>query len=244
METMKDMAEKYKVNTMSNQTTTSNFDVETVDMRVIKKQNEIERYKNLSNLPKKFQQCTFNNATIGSKEEQRVKLMLEKYCQNFDKALEKGIGIYLYGVRGTGKTFYSLCIFNELSKKYSVYRTSLAEIYNRIKKTFKNGNSDEEEIYKDLLNADLIIFDDLGKERLTEEWGKEKLFEIFNLLYEQEKCLIISTTLDPEQMKEYTKIQGSDDVLDRLRENCKGIAFNWESRRKEIKKEIFKEIFG
>ena len=218
--------------------------VETVNIREIKKIKEINYFRNISNLPKKIDDCTFEKAVVKNSEEKKIKNLIERYCKNFYKALENGIGLYFYGVRGTGKTFYSLCIFNELSKNYKVYRTSLMGIYKRIKKTWKSKDMDEDQVLGDLLKADLIILDDLGKEYLSEEWGKEKLFEIFNMLYEQEKCLIISTTMDPSQMSEYLSINGSDDVLDRFRENCKGLAFNWESRRKEVKKEIFKEIFG
>jgi putative DNA replication protein len=215
-----------------------------VDMAEKKKKGEIKYFKRLSSLPKKINNCSFEKAIVKSDKEKKIKVMLEKYCKNFEMALKNGIGLYFYGVRGTGKTFYSLCIYNELCKNYRVYRTSLMNIYKRIKKTWKMQDQDEEDVLNDLLKADLIILDDLGKEYLSQEWGKEKLFDIFNMLYEKEKCLIISTTLDPEQMSEYLSINGSDDVLDRLKENCKGLAFNWESRRKEVKKEIFEEIFG
>ena len=244
---METMAEMVKQRT-GNQIITSNSNtftgVETVNIREINKNKEINYFKNISNLPKKIEDCTFEKAVVKNREEMKIKNLIERYCKNFNKALDNGIGLYFYGVRGTGKTFYSLCIFNELSKNYKVYRTSLMGIYKRIKKTWKNKDTDEDRVLGDLLKADLIILDDLGKEYLSEEWGKEKLFEIFNMLYEQEKCLIISTTMDPSQMSEYLSINGSDDVLDRFRENCKGLAFNWESRRKEVKKEIFKEIFG
>ena len=187
--------------------------------------------------------CTFEKAVVKSNEEKKAKQLLEKYCKNFEKALEKGAGIYIYGVKGTGKTFYSLCIFNELSKNYKVYRTTLKQIYRRIKGTWDKLNLSEEAVYKDLLNADLIILDDLGKEYISDKWGKDVLYEIFNLLYEQEKCLIISTNLDTEQMINYTDTQGSDAIMDRWRESCYGIKFDWESRRKEMKQEIFKKIF-
>ena len=244
METMAEMAKQRTGNQIITSNSNTFTGVETVNIREINKNREINYFRNISNLPKKIDDYTFEKAVVKNQEEMKIKNLIERYCKNFNKALDNGIGLYFYGVRGTGKTFYSLCIFNELSKNYKVYRTSLMGIYKRIKKTWKNKDMDEDQVLGDLLKADLIILDDLGKEYLSEEWGKEKLFEIFNMLYEQEKCLIISTTMDPIQMSEYLSINGSDDVLDRFRENCKGLAFNWESRRKEVKKEIFKEIFG
>ena len=220
--------------------------VETVNISVFENQKNkglINYYKDISTLPKKISDCTFEKAVVKSKKELEIKSKLEKYCTNFEKALKHGIGLYFYGKRGTGKTFYSLCIFNELSSKYKVYRTSLMEINNKIKSSFQDKNTTEQGIINDLLNADLVILDDLGKEYLSESWGKEKLFYIFNKLYEAEKCLIISTTLDIPQMSEYLSIKGSDDVFDRMTENCRSLKFDWESKRKTIKEKIKKEIF-
>lgn len=243
---MSEMVKNKQENPTTISKQTSNM-VETVSFGIFDNERNkklINYYKNISTLPRKISECTFEKSVVKSEKELEIKSKLEKYCENFEKALKHGIGLYLYGKRGTGKTFYSLCIFNELSIRYRVYRTSLMEINNKIKSSFQDKNTTEHGIINDLLNADLIILDDLGKEYLSESWGKEKLFYIFNKLYEAEKCLIISTTLDMEQMKEYLSINGSDDVFDRVTENCRSLKFDWESRRKTIKEEIKKEIFG
>jgi len=217
--------------------------------RQLKKQ-ELERkikyFLNISNLPVRWKEYTFENSKILSKEENIIKQKLEYYCEHFKEAKDRGLGLYLCGEIGTGKSFYSLCVFNELLKNnYKVYRTTLNGIYQRIQSTFSNFNNlTEEKVFKDLLEADLIILDDLGKENISETWGKSKLYTIFNFFYEKEKGIIISTNLGKEEIANFMDTQGNDALLDRFRERLDTLEFVWESRRKEIGKKLFEEFWN
>ncbi|BBM50289.1 ATP-binding protein [Leptotrichia wadei] len=217
--------------------------------RQLKKQELEEKIKyflNISNLPVRWKEYTFENSKILSKGENIIKQKLEYYCEHFKEAKDRGLGLYLCGEIGTGKSFYSLCVFNELLKNnYKVYRTTLNGIYQRIQSTFSNFNNlTEEKVFKDLLEADLIILDDLGKENISETWGKSKLYTIFNFFYEKEKCIIISTNLGKEEIANFMDTQGNDALLDRFRERLDTLEFVWESRRKEIGKKMFEEFWN
>ena len=209
-------------------------------------QKKIEYFLNISSLPVRWKEYTFENSKILSKKENIIKHKLEYYCEHFKEAKDKGLGLYLCGEIGTGKSFYSLCIFNKLLKNnYKVYRTTLNGIYQRIQSTFSNFNNlTEEKVFKDLLEADLIILDDLGKENISETWGKSKLYSIFNFFYEKKKCIIISTNLGKEEIANFMDIQGNDALLDRFRERLDTLEFVWESRRNEIGKTLFKEFWN
>ena len=207
---------------------------------------KIKYFLNISSLPIKWKERTFENAKILSLEEKKIKQRLEYYCNHFKEAQKNGLGLYLCGEVGTGKSFYSICIFNELLKNdFKVYRTTLNGIYQRIQSTFSNFNNlTEEQVFKDLLEADLIILDDLGKENISETWGKSKLYSIFNFFYEKEKCIIISTNLNKEEIADFMDTQGNDALLDRFRERLDTLEFVWDSRRKEIGKKLFKEFWN
>ena len=77
---------------------------------------KIEYFLNISSLPVRWKECVFENSEILSKEESIIKKKLEYYCEHFKEAKNKGLGLYLCGEIGTGKSFYSLCIFNKLLK--------------------------------------------------------------------------------------------------------------------------------
>jgi len=196
-------------------------------------QKKIEYFLNISSLPVRWEEYTFENSEILFREEDVVKKKLEYYCEHFKEAKDRGLGLYLCGEIGTGKSFYSLCVFNELLKNnYKVYRTTLNGIYQKIKSTFSNFNNlTEEQVFKDLLEADLIILDDLGKENISETWGKD----IFSLL---------STNLNKEEIADFMDTQGNDALLDRFRERLDTLEFVWDSRRKEIGKKLFREFWN
>lgn len=207
---------------------------------------KIKYFLNISSLPIKWKERTFENAKILSLEEKKIKQRLEYYCNHFKEAQKNGLGLYLCGEVGTGKSFYSICVFNELLKNdFKVYRTTLNGIYQRIQSTFSNFNNlTEEQVFKDLLEADLIILDDLGKENISETWGKSKLYSIFNFFYEKEKCIIVSTNLESEQISNFMDTQGNDGLIDRFREKLYILDFLWESRRDKIGNQLFKEFWN
>lgn len=184
----------------------------------------------------------FENAIVESDEEKEYKQSFERFCKNFELIKKKGLGIIMIGNPGTGKTYYTTCILNALISKYLVYKTSLSSLLDEIKETYKNGVENEDFIFEKLLEAELIIFDDLGNEFLS-DWGKEKMFSIFNFIYEKNKSLIINTNLDSKQLSNFFNINGSDKLLDRIRSKCKAYVFDWESRRRDLHKKDFEELY-
>ena len=184
----------------------------------------------------------FENAIVESDEEKEYKQSFERFCKNFELIKKKGLGIIMIGNPGTGKTYYTTCILNALISKYLVYKTSLSSLLDEIKETYKNGVENEDFIFERLLEAELIIFDDLGNEFLS-DWGKEKMFSIFNFIYEKNKSLIINTNLDSKQLSNFFNINGSDKLLDRIRSKCKAYVFDWESRRRDLHKKDFEELY-
>nr|DAJ53866.1 MAG TPA: replicative helicase [Caudoviricetes sp.]DAK35417.1 MAG TPA: replicative helicase [Caudoviricetes sp.] len=206
------------------------------------KSKKIEQFMRFSKLTSQDWVKRFENAIVESDEEKEYKQSFERFCKNFEVIKEKGLGIIMIGNPGTGKTYYTTCILNALISKYLVYKTSLSSLLDEIKETYKNGVENEDFIFERLLEAELIIFDDLGNEFLS-DWGKEKMFSIFNFIYEKNKSLIINTNLDSKQLSNFFNINGSDKLLDRIRSKCKAYVFDWESRRRDLHKKDFEELY-
>ena len=85
------------------------------------------------------------------------------------------------GNTGLGKTFMSNCIANELIKngKNVLYQTAPVLLETVIdNKMNKYKNSKQDDFYKNVLEADLLIIDDLGTECLN----SMKLSELFTIL--------------------------------------------------------------
>ena len=106
------------------------------------------------------------------------------------------------GNTGLGKTFLSECIANEMLKKGKnvLYQTAPVMLDTVINYRF---GKDDGTIYKNLLDVDLLIIDDLG----TETMNSMKFTELFNiintrLLNQNNKITktIISTNLNIQDM--------------------------------------------
>ncbi len=128
--------------------------------------------------------------------------LIHKIClhfiENFDNPDEKNL--LFTGTTGLGKTFLSSCIAKEMIQrgKTVLYQTAPIMLDTIIDYKF-NKNNVSDTTYKNLLDVDLLIIDDLGTESLNNIKFTE-LFNIINsrLLNQNNKCLktIISTNLN------------------------------------------------
>lgn len=143
-----------------------------------------------------------------------IKKKCLSFVENFDDINTKNL--LFTGNTGLGKTFMSNCIANELLQKGKsvLYQTApvlLETIINN--KMNKNKTSSQDLFYKNVLEVDLLIIDDLG----TESLNSMKLSELFtilntrllNLNYKTTKT-IISTNLSIDNIfKNYEERIGS-----------------------------------
>ena len=146
---------------------------------------------------------------------ENMNLLKEKaknFIENFDDPQEKNL--LFIGGTGLGKTFLTNCIANELLKegKTVLYQTApimfdeiFDEKYGKVK--------DSIGLEKNILNADLLIIDDLGTEKISDN-KIEELFNIINtrLLNQNHKITktIISTNLTAQELANtYTMRIGS-----------------------------------
>ncbi len=202
------------------------------------------KYYNLSNIETNLFKRTFKNATTVNDSDKANKESFERYCANFNKCRKYGLGILMMGGRGTGKSYYSDCIYNKLSKEYIVYRTTLLDVFLRFKETYNPDNKTNiNALIKELKECDLIIFDDIGSENISETWGEETLYNLINSLTINNVSILFSTNLSVQDLKSHLSVKKDEKLLDRIREKCKLFLFEWESRRTETYKKEFEELY-
>lgn len=137
-----------------------------------------------------------------------------EFVDNFNNPNYKNL--LFTGNTGLGKTFMTNCIAKEiLNKGYSVlYQTAPVLLETLIDNKFnKYKNSEQDTFYKNILEVDLLIIDDLGTEYLN-SMKLSELFTILNarLLNLNSKCTktIISTNLSIDNIfKNYEERIGS-----------------------------------
>lgn len=147
-----------------------------------------------------------------------------KYAQNFRPAPEQH-GIMFTGNVGTGKTFYACCIANAvIDRNFTAWVTTLQPLVRAL-----CSYESAKKILKRIRDVDLLVLDDLGSTALN-DFTTDKLFEIVDARYRSGKPLIVTTNLNPDDV--WKSNIGMRRIFDRLKERCRNIVMDGESRRK------------
>ena len=141
-----------------------------------------------------------------------------KICRNFVQNFKQDYhNLFFYGTVGTGKSFLSGCIANELLHSgHSVIYFSSTGLFDTLARYSFDAKSKEGlyNFYKDLYNCDLVIIDDLGTE-VTNSFVTSQLFSLLNERHLGRRSTIISTNLSLEELRD----RYSDRVFSRITSN-------------------------
>lgn len=193
-----------------------------------------ERYKNVS----------FSNTETGHNADfDTAFIRCKRYCEVADKVLQDGLGIYIYGTKGTGKTHLTACMANELMNKYKqVLFTNFFEISKMIRGTFGNSNESESDYINRLANIDFLFLDDLGTERVQTQngdlWLQEKIFDVLNKRYNMKKPTIFTSNYSLPELINARGIM--DKTVDRITEmsnaifEIKGASYRMKARKTDL----------
>jgi len=205
------------------------------DRLELKERNErrekAERLFNESKMGARFKSRTFKNFKVDSQNAKAFEAV-KRYSDNFRKHADQGFGFMLSGSYGTGKTHLVAALATDLiNKGIPVIFGTMISLLGKIRQTYGEGwrREDELEILETYSTVDLLIIDDLGKEKVS-EWSLEKLFSIVNTRYENNLPIVITSNYDIETLIDKLTINGNSDIADslvsRLHEMCRGIRLN------------------
>ena len=86
-----------------------------------------------------------------------------------------------------------------MNGKGNGYFTTVPALLESLKATFgKVGEMDE--LKDKVLNADILLLDDIGTENLT-DWASSVMFEIINDRYINERITLYTSNLNPEELE-------------------------------------------
>lgn len=134
-----------------------------------------------------------------------------KFVQNFKQDYHN---LFFYGTVGTGKSFLSGCIANELLKQgCSVIYFSASALFDTLARFCFDARLKEEQhdFCEDIYGCDLLIIDDLGTE-VTNNFVSSQLFVCLNERHLRRKAVIISTNLTLEEIRD----RYSDRIFSRI----------------------------
>ena len=146
--------------------------------RRVAKQSRIKQLRDSSLLGVRYRDASFDNTETGhSIDFKAVYDRCKRYCEIADNVLVNGVGIYLFGTNGTGKSRLTACMGNELMNNcYTVLYTNFSEIAREMLKG--------DEFINQIPRIDFLFIDDFGTEKVVkgdeDMWLQEKVFEVVN----------------------------------------------------------------
>ena len=140
------------------------------------------------------------------------------YAEKFDK--NDGEGLIFTGDVGTGKTHLAAAIAAEIIRKYSatVEFVSYVEVLTNIKAAFSNHSEEAYMLEERMRKADLLVIDDLGKEKPT-PFTNELFYRVVNGRYKDKLPMIITSNYGVESLSERLDYP----VFSRLVAMCKAV---------------------
>lgn len=131
----------------------------------------------------------------------RVVAGCKEFVRDFDK---KHDNLLFTGSTGVGKTFLTNCIARELMDDFHsvIYLTAsdLFDVFSRNKFDYDNAE-DMKDMYRFVLDCDLLIIDDLGTE-LNNSFTSSQLFYCINERMNMSRSTIISTNLTLARLRD------------------------------------------
>lgn len=193
------------------------------------RQLRIDRLHARSLIPSRWKTRTFEHLQVS--ETNRVAYENAKeYADAFKRG--DGSGLLFTGSVGTGKTHLSAAIALELlEREFSVVFGTVTTLLAEIRRTYEDEKSSDYDVFNRMAKCDLLIIDDLGKEKVT-EWVDQTIYEIINTRYENNKALIITTNMSLTTLRsKYTNT--GEAVVSRILEMCHGIKMDGPDWRKK-----------
>lgn len=172
------------------------------------------KFKKYSNLSKKV--CTFDNW-----QHNQYTQSAEDCYQTFRKFLRDyhagTQGMIVYGEAGCGKTHLSMALATELVKSGAkVIFKNVPSLFEEIFDTFNNYETKPSDVINPIIEADVVILDDLGAEKPS-DFVKSKLYYIVNSLYNNNATVIVTSNL--QNVSDLKDVIGFR-AYDRLLEMC------------------------
>ena len=165
-------------------------------------------------LPQRYRDVAFDRFPV-TEIDPSVVSQVRRFTRDVDGSLEEGRGIWFFGDVGTGKTTLAMLVSKAAlaaGRTCAIY--SLPRLLNVLRDAIGNDESTLELL--DRLNSvDLLHLDDVGAEN-SSDWVLEQLYSIINTRYEDQKSLVITTNLQPDELSE----QIGERTVSRIIEIC------------------------
>ena len=148
---------------------------------------------------------SFYPDTVDPATGQNPRLFMEKvlrYCRQYAEIFtSQSPGIFMYGETGLGKTHLSLAIAGKAAEKgYTVIYGSAQDLLRKVENEHF-GRAENERTLDMMLEADLLVLDDLGAE-FSSSFSQSVVYNLLNSRIASGKPMIVSSNLTIQEFNE------------------------------------------
>jgi len=191
-----------------------------------------------ANIPREFWGINLQN--FGG--DKKAKALVEKYCENIDEALEKGIGFCFMGPHGIGKTSLLMVILKTaLQHGYSAFYMTLPEIFRQIYLGFEYKEL-LVELNQILLRTQFLAIGELGRDYHRKESQQFALSE-FDSLVRQRRSMCFATSFDTNMEKEELEGTYGEALMSLFASSLKLVQVSGKDFRKTVQKKVVEDFF-
>lgn len=174
--------------------------------------DKINRLIGSSGIKKRFETRTFDNFKTDNENIDAFKIA-KHYAENFTDIKQTGRGLYIEGTYGAGKTHLAVSIaLFVINKNIPVICKTAIDILADIRKAYDLTDLSEAQILDVYKKVDLLVIDDLGKEKCS-DWSVSTLYQIINDRYEQLKPTIITTNYNENMLINRQSVNNDDSTI-------------------------------
>jgi DNA replication protein DnaC len=158
-------------------------------------QGRAGRMEGRAQIPPLYQNAAFDNFThFDDAHLKNVMMVVRRYTDEFPNGLKPGL--LLIGEPGTGKTHLAVAALRKiLEKGFECLYTDYQNLLDRIRSGYDaSSNSSDKEAYREALDSEVLLLDDLGAHRVT-DWVEDTITSIITYRCNHRKPLIATTNL-------------------------------------------------
>lgn len=179
------------------------------------------------NIPKRFEQCTFENYITSTPEQRKVLDRCISYASDFDRTMDLGTCLLLCGNPGTGKNHLATAIMKNVGASGKTALRVKASQY--LDAYWSKGFGEREAWLDGLADVDLIMIDEIGRSS-DKKAAQDAFFRLIDMRYEKQKPSLLTTNLNREDLIQTL----GEAAYDRLTQGGSvRLTLEWTSHRRE-----------